>query len=143
MNTERPGFSLLEVLISLFIMSILIGLTSSSFLNISPKYTLQRSVWEITSRLNYARYKAVFKGQKVRVRFDGKFYWIEKFEEDQAKWIEIFQNLFEGVDVEANNNPIFHPGGTVSNLASIYVSNSWGKYKITIAITGRIKTILI
>lgn len=49
-------------------------------------------------------------------------------------------NILEGVNVEANNSPLFHPEGTVSNLASIYVFNSWGKYRITIAITGRIKT---
>ncbi len=45
----------------------------------------------------------------------------------------------EGVWIQANNTPTFHPAGTVSNFATILVSNSWGTNKITLAITGRIK----
>ena len=137
------GFTLIEVLICLFILSIMIGLSSTSFLSLSPKYKLKKAAWEIRSRLNYARYKAVFEGEKVRVSFDSSRYKIEQYDEDQNLWLIKLENILEGVTVNANNSPFFHPGGTVSNLASIYVTNSWGQYKITIAITGRIKVVLI
>ena len=143
MKNSPSGFSLLEVLICILILSVMIGLSSASFLNVSPKYKLKRAAWEINSRLNYARYKAVFNGQKVRIRFDSPFYRIDIYDENQERWTLDLQNILEGVTVEANNNPVFHPGGTVSNLASIYIFNSWGKYRITIAITGRIKVVLI
>ena len=143
MKNNPSGFSLLEVLICILILSVMIGLSSASFLNVSPKYKLKRAAWEINSRLNYARYKAVFNGQKVRIRFDSPFYRIDIYDENQERWTLDLQNILEGVTVEANNNPVFHPGGTVSNLASIYIFNSWGKYRITIAITGRIKVVLI
>ncbi len=133
------GFSLIEVLICLFIFSIMIGVFSQSFLSLSPKYKLRKAVWEIRSRLNYARYKAIFEGEKVRVSFISPRYRIEQYDRDQDLWTLKLENILEGVTVNANNSPFFHPGGTVSNLASIYVSNSWGEYKITIAITGRIK----
>jgi prepilin-type N-terminal cleavage/methylation domain-containing protein len=137
------GFSLIEVLICLFIFSILIGLSSTSYLSLSPKYKLQKAVWEIRSRLNSARYQAIFEGEKVRVSFDPPRYKIEQFDEEQDLWMLKLENILEGAAIDANNNPLFHPGGTVSNLASIYVTNSWGQYKITIAITGRIKVTLI
>ena len=89
--------------------------------------------------MNYARYKAIFDSKKVRIKFYASSYSIESFDEAQEKWTQEEKDFIEGVIIQANNSPIFHPGGTVSNLASIYVSNSWGKYKITIAITGRIK----
>ncbi len=138
----NQGFSLVEVLICLFILSIMIGLSSSSLFSLSPKYKLQKAVWEIRSRLNFARYRAVFEGEKVRVSFNSQQYKIEQYNEYQDLWMVKLENILDGVTVKANNNPFFHPGGTVSNLASIFVSNSWGEYKITIAITGRIKVTL-
>ena len=138
-HPSRRGFSLLDALISLFFLGMLIGLLSNSFLNLWPKYKLRRAVWEIHSSLNYARYRALFEGIKVRVRFDSENYTIEKYNEAEKKWITDRIRLLDGVTLQANNSPIFHPRGTVSNLASIYVSNSWGKHKITLAISGRIK----
>ena len=137
----KRGFSLLEVLLSLFVLAILISLFSQSFLHLSPKYKLRKAVREIHSRLNYARYKALFQGIKVRIRFGTQDYAIEIYDEREKKWILDQESLLEGVTLQANNSPIFHPRGTVSNLASIYVSNSWGKYKITMAISGRIKVV--
>ncbi len=135
------GFSLLEAVISLFILAIMVSLASLSFFNRSPKYRLEKAVWEIHSRMNYARYKALFKGVKVRIKFEPKYYSIDAYDEKQKKWLTEQKYFIEDVKLQANNSPIFHPAGTVSNLASIYVSNDSGKYKITIAISGRIKTV--
>lgn len=137
------GFSLLEVMISLFILAVMLSFASVFFLNLSPKYKLIKAVWEINTRMNYARYKAIFKGMKVRIRFDSKSYTIETYDEKQKKWLREQIYFLEGVTLQANNSPTFHPAGTVSNLASIYIANTWGKYKITIAISGRIKVVQV
>ncbi|MFC2167582.1 Tfp pilus assembly protein FimT/FimU [Acidobacteriota bacterium] len=139
----KQGFSLIEVLLCLFIFSVLIGLSSTSLLSLSPKYKLQKAAWEIRSRLNYARFKAVYEGEKVRINMDSSPYIIEQYDEKQNLWVVKVKGFLDGVFINANNSPLFHPDGTVSNLASIYVTNSWGQYKITIAITGRIKVVLI
>ena len=139
-NCKR-GFSLTEGVIALFMLSILIGLASTSFLNLAPKYRLKKAVWEINSRLNYARYKAIFEGIKVRIKFGSSSYAIEIYDKNQNEWKREREYFLNGVTFQANNSPTFHPGGTVSNLASIYISNSWGKYKITLAISGRIKIV--
>jgi prepilin-type N-terminal cleavage/methylation domain-containing protein len=133
------GFTLLEVLVFLSIFSILLGLASISFLNSSDKYRLQKAVWEIHAKLNYARFKAIFSGTKSRVLFSPSGYAIEKYDQNMDDWKFDIGNILEGVHIQANNNPLFHPQGTVSNLVSITLSNSWGSYKITLAISGRIK----
>jgi prepilin-type N-terminal cleavage/methylation domain-containing protein len=133
------GFTLLEVLIFLSIFSILLGAASISFLNSSDKYRLQKAVWEIHAKLNYARFKAIFDGTKSRVIFNPAGYTIEKFDQEKEDWKFDSANSLEGVYIQANNTPLFHPQGTVSNLVSITLSNSWGSYKVTLAISGRIK----
>lgn len=140
MNDMR-GFSLVEVLIASFIVAIMLGVASTSFLNLAPKYRLNSAVREINSRLNYARYKSIFEGVKVRVKFDQHSYAIETYDEEKNEWRRERKYFLKGVTLQANNSPTFHPVGTVSNLASIYITNSWGKHKITLAISGRIKII--
>ncbi|NIM58472.1 MAG: prepilin-type N-terminal cleavage/methylation domain-containing protein [Candidatus Aminicenantes bacterium] len=138
---NQKGFSLVEVLIATFMIAIILGLASTSFLNLAPKYKLKSAVREINSRLNYARYKSIFEGVKVRIKFAHHSYAIETYDEEKKEWKREREYFLDGVTLQANNSPTFHPVGTVSNLASIYISNSWGKYKITLAISGRIKII--
>ncbi len=138
---KRSGISLIEVILSLAILSVIIGISSVSFHTQSSKYKLVNAVREIHSRMNYARFMAIFESAPVRVKFDPSGYTVERFDSSQNKWLRDKGNILEGVVIQANNNPIFYPQGTVSHLASIYISNSWGKYKITLAISGRIKVV--
>lgn len=131
----------MEAVVALAILAIMVGLASISFLNLAPKYRLKNAVREINSRMNYARYKAIFDGIKVKIKFDQHSYAIEIYDEDRNEWKREREYFLNGVTLQANNSPTFHPAGTVSNLASIYISNSWGKYKITLAISGRIKIV--
>jgi prepilin-type N-terminal cleavage/methylation domain-containing protein len=133
------GFTLIEVLVFVSIFAVLLGLASSSFLNSSDKHRLQKAVWEIHAKLNYARFKAIFDGAKFRMSFNPGGYAIEKYNEESGIWRSEVGNILEGVLIQSNNSPVFHPQGTVSSLASIYISNTWGCYKITLAISGRIK----
>jgi prepilin-type N-terminal cleavage/methylation domain-containing protein len=135
------GFTLLELVIYISIFAVLVGIASSSFLNFSHKYRLQRAIWDIHSKMNYARFKAVFSGTKFRLSFNPDGYTLERYDQDLKTWNAEMGNILEGVHVQANNSPIFHPQGTVSNLASITVSNASGSYKITLAISGRIKVV--
>lgn len=140
MNSRKNhGFSLIETLASISIFAILVGMASFSLFKTSPKFRLLAAVREVHSRMNYARYKAIFKGNRVRIHFEDDGYCIETFNESQDTWIASPMTFFRGITIKANNNPTFHPIGTVSNLASIFIANSWGEYKISIAISGRIK----
>ena len=140
-QARKKGFSLTEVIIALVILVITVNIAATSFLNLAQKYRLKKAVWEIHSGLNYARYKAIFDGIKVRLIINSRSYTLEVYDEHQKKWKKEKECFLQGVTLQANNKPMFHPGGTISNLASITIFNSWGKFRITIAISGRIKTI--
>ncbi|MFO7980555.1 MAG: hypothetical protein R6V00_06945 [Candidatus Aminicenantes bacterium] len=137
----NKGFSLLETVLSLFLIGVIIGLSSLSFLDKSPQYKLKKAVWEVNSKMNLARYKSIFDNAKFRIKFIESGYIIEKYHEEKKMWIMEAKKTLDGVNISATNSPIFHPLGTVSNLTSIYISNSAGKYRITLAISGRIKII--
>ncbi|MBN1273182.1 MAG: hypothetical protein JXB26_13025 [Candidatus Aminicenantes bacterium] len=142
-NGRLSGFSLLEGILCLFILAVTLNLASTSFLGLGPKYRLQRAVWQIRSRFNYARYRAVFDRRKFRVKIYSQSCSVEYYDESSKKWLLAAHDYLEGISLSANNIPVFHPAGTVSNLATVYLSNSSGKYKITLAITGRLKTVWI
>ena len=139
MNKRTCGFSLIEVVISIAIVGFIIALLSYSFTDQASTYHLKKATWEIYSRLNYARYKAIYRGVKYKVSFDSNSYVLEKFDAHNSEWKTEQRSFLDGVEVVASNSPIFHPRGTVSNLSSIIVQNSRGRFRISIAISGRIK----
>jgi prepilin-type N-terminal cleavage/methylation domain-containing protein len=136
----KAGFTLIETSIALAITAMLIYLAGTTFQNLIPKYRLEKSVWEIGSALHAARAKALFKGVSHRVKFGPGLTAVESYDPARKAWVLEERHAAEGVSIEANNVPVFGPDGAVSGLATILVSNRWGAYKITLAITGRIKT---
>ena len=137
------GFSLLETVVALALVSLVIYGASNVVLGHAPKHRLNRAAWEIQTRLNYARHKAIFEGHPFRVKFLPTGYVVEEFDSVRNIWRPEASGSCEGVVVEANNSPTFHPVGTVSNLATILISNSAGTCRITVAISGRIRTVLL
>jgi prepilin-type N-terminal cleavage/methylation domain-containing protein len=133
------GFTLLESLVALVVAAVLVYCASGAFANLAPEYRLRRATWEIQTRLNYARFKAIREGRSFRVQFEPAGYTIEKYDEGLNCWQPDAAGAIEGISIQANNSPTFHPAGTVSNMATIVISNIRGRYKITLAITGRVK----
>jgi prepilin-type N-terminal cleavage/methylation domain-containing protein len=137
------GFTLIETVLVLALIGLLLYGGAISFRQYVPKFRLQTGVWEIQATLNRARFKAIWRGTPFRVRFVPGGYRLEAYDEEADAWRLDTAGAFEGVEVAANNNPAFYPEGTVANLATISVANSRGAYKITVAITGRIKTVKV
>lgn len=136
---RRAGYSLIEVLVILGLSAVFLTTAAFSLSGISEKIHLHRAAWEVGSRLNYARYKALAEGCPVRVRFSAGAYAVEMYDPDRGAWVSDKRGAFERVAVSANNTPMFHPSGAVSHMATIGLENGRGRYRITVAITGRIK----
>jgi len=137
----NKGFSFLETVIGLALVSLVIVGASSAFLGRAPKHRLVKAAGEVQTRLNYARHKAIFEGHPFRVRFGPAGYVVEEFDAVINAWRPEASGRCEGVTIEANNAPTFHPVGTVSNMATITVANAAGKCRITLAISGRIRAV--
>lgn len=137
---RRRGFTLVETVMALSLVGFLVYGGVYSFQRLIPKFHLQSGIWQVTSGLNQARFRAVWSGAPVRVRFVPTGFVFERHDAAAGVWRTARTAVLAGVAVRANNSPIFHPQGTVSSLATITVSNSHGTFRITIAITGRIRT---
>jgi type II secretory pathway pseudopilin PulG len=141
-RSRERGTTLLEALAGLAILGILLGLASAGLSGRAPKYRLLKAVREIHSRMNQARYKAIYAGTKIRLHLESTSYRLETWDRNLGTWISGPERFVEGgVRLEANNTPTFHPMGTVSNLCSIHLTNSWGHFRLSLAITGRIKIV--
>ena len=137
------GFTLVETVMVLAMAGLLVYGGAVTFHGFVPKLRLQAAVWEVQSSLNQARFKAIWRGTPFRVRFVPGGIRVEAYDGESGVWRLDRSGIFEGVEVAANNDPAFYPEGTVSNLATITVANSRGAYKITIAISGRVKTVKV
>ena len=134
------GFTLIEAVIAVALLASLVYAGSTAFLKTAPRFNLEKAVWEIRSAMNAVRYRALFEGAAYRVRFSGSAYAVDRYEESSEAWVPAGRTSLEKVSIMSNNAPVFTPEGTVTGLATITVSNAWGGYRLTLAITGRIKT---
>ncbi len=135
---KRHGFSLLETTVVLSIVALLV-LIGSSFKPNNKKHQLEVAVRRVHSSLSLARFRSVQRQVPVRVSFGQGFCELAEYDGQRALWLIKSRELLEGVEVVANNAPVFYPQGTVSSLATIKIRNDSGAYHITVAITGRVK----
>ncbi len=137
---SRRGFTLIETAVALALAGTLAFLGTGSLLSLAPKYRLEAAVWEARAALNRARYRALHEGVSYRVRVLADGLALDRNDPDSGIWALAARTVCEGARLTANNAPIFTAQGSVTGLATITVGNSWGSYRLTLAITGRIKT---
>jgi prepilin-type N-terminal cleavage/methylation domain-containing protein len=140
-SAHREGFTLIETLMALALAGLLVFGAVDATRRLGPKLDLQAGIWGISTGLTQARFRAIMSGAAVRVRFVPSGFVFERYDTDSASWRPARAVGLPGVRIGANNAPVFYPQGTVSDLASISVGNASGAYKITVAITGRIKAV--
>ncbi len=136
---RAKGYTLIETVVALAVGALILAAAGAPFLLTSAGLSLERGVWQVKSALNGARLRSVYRAEDVRVSFVGGFCIVERYVEAASAWRHEETRPFEGVSVKANNRPVFHPEGTVSNLATIEVWNARGRYRLTLAISGRVK----
>ena len=141
------GYSLIELLIVLGVI-IIVGLMSEIWLTAQlPKIRLNGATRQIISDFMAARMQAVTRGNKHRISFlDTHRYSILEDKNNNNKPdlgepldTKDIQVDYPGVSLQSTNNPIFHPRGTASSLATVTLSNRAGSKRITVSITGRVR----
>jgi type IV fimbrial biogenesis protein FimT len=146
----QGGATLLEIVIAVTILGIVSSVFVITYREYMPQARLNGAAREVMSDLMLARRQAVSQTQRVRVYFannqqykvcydangDGT---VEDCEGNSQ--IKNIQKNYDGVTLSANNNPIFYPRGTATNLPTIAVSTAGMAKKkcITVSTAGRIK----
>jgi prepilin-type N-terminal cleavage/methylation domain-containing protein len=141
MVARGRGFTLIEALLAIALAGLFALGTQAAVQRLGPSLHLRSGIWQVTAGLNQARFQAILSGAAVRVRFFPAGFVLERYDGTAASWRPARAVVLDGVRVRANNAPIFHPQGTVSGLVSITVENGRGSYRITVAITGRVRTV--
>jgi type IV fimbrial biogenesis protein FimT len=143
----QQGVTLLETIITLTIMGILASVAVLLYVGQVPQARLNGAARQVMSDLMLARRQAVSRSQRVRVYFPDDQQYKICYDangdgtvtdcEGNAAAKDI-QATYDGVTISANQNPMFHPRGTVSPT-TITVRNATGSRDITVSSAGRIR----
>ena len=152
LHNKQSGFTLIEMIIVVAILSICAGIAIPTYLDWLPKSRLNGAARQVMGDLMLARMQAVTQNNEFRVFFfDNKHeYQILDDDNDDGnididEWTQTkdIQSEYSDVTISFEDdlimNPIFSPKGTASNQKTIKLTNSSGSKYIKIALTGRVK----
>lgn len=143
------GFTLVEVMIVIAIMAIMATIAAPSMRTFMAQRRLNGAARQIMTDLMAARMQAVRDNHKAQVFFysgSGQYRICDDANGDNtvndpegaAVLRDIHPDYYD-VTFTSNNNPVFSPNGTASNLATVTLSNSVGSKYVKVASTGRVR----
>ncbi|NUO08118.1 MAG: GspH/FimT family pseudopilin [Candidatus Brocadia sp.] len=147
MDNQR-GFSLIEMIVVVAILAISTGIAIPVYIAMKPSIRLNGATRQIMGDLMWARMQAISQNNEFKVFFlDNHRYLIlddditENGNIDDGELIikkDIHDEYYD-VTFNSTNEPIFHPRGNASNLATITITNFSGTKTVAVAITGQVK----
>ena len=134
----EKGFTVLELLVTLTIFALVIGLSVPTFKAYSKKIEINNGLRTVTLAVSTARYKAIENNRSVKLKVEGnRLILLKKRNRTWTPFIDFDPG--EKVSVSSNSAPVFYPEGYIVPLCSFYVRSDEENYKITISIAGRVK----
>ncbi|HOV21639.1 MAG TPA: prepilin-type N-terminal cleavage/methylation domain-containing protein [bacterium] len=136
----KKGFSFLEIVIVIFIFSILLIPTTFVILNYQKNLSLESAVSEIVEVLDYARNCAKSEREKFLVKFEDKNFYIIKNGKVVNKIQHLPQHIYFKEITDGLNPVVFLPDGTTEMAGHIIlgIENKNDEKKIVVNnITGK------
>ncbi|MCF6149502.1 MAG: prepilin-type N-terminal cleavage/methylation domain-containing protein [Candidatus Kuenenia sp.] len=144
---RQKGFSVIELMVTLIIISIIAGISVSVYLNMKPQLRLNGAARQVMGDLANARMKAISQNNEYKIFFVDNHQYQILDDNDNDGTIDSgeevttrdIQTEYYDTTFSATANPIFHPRGNAAPSTSITLTNPAGEKTITVSIAGRIK----
>ncbi|MEW6367732.1 MAG: hypothetical protein AB1714_24130 [Acidobacteriota bacterium] len=139
-HRQPAGFSLLEAIVVLCLVVLCLAISFPVLANMRDKYEASSAASTLSLDLLAVRYRALEESASYRFRFDDPSgYSIEKW--TRYGWtVRLHRSFDDRVRIQSNNHPVFTHSGSVTNMATVYVSCGQQRFrKVTLSITGRVK----
>jgi len=116
MKINRSGFTLLELIIVIFLITLMVGLSAVFFANTLPSGRFSATAREIASTIRQARHLAQLNGEKqvVTIDMDSKSYGIEGRSEKKLP-LELHLKVIDALTGDITSGKYhmtFHPAGS-------------------------------
>lgn len=138
MRVDKPGFSVVELLVVVCVLAITITMGANIFKASFSRWEASSGVRTVTGAMSSARYHAIRMNRSVKFCIEKNRIFLKEKESGEWKTFRSF-GVDDNVSLSINASPVFSPEGFASPLCSIYVENGHYRYKITLSIAGRIK----
>lgn len=141
---QSKGFTMIELIVTLAVLAILIGIAIPSYNSLMPRYRLNGAARQVATDLMKARMQAVKLSTNVTVTFNGTTdsYTISNTSSG-GSYSETFniKTHYSGVELSSTGTPEFHPRGTLTNAnpVTVTLTNSSGSKQVEVNIAGRVK----
>ena len=142
------GFTLVELIVVIAVIGISAGILAPNLISQIQKYRLNGATRQLAWDLMAARMQAIGRNRRSKVFFPNNRQYKTCYDANNDGTVDDcegngptkdIQRNYSDVTITPNNEPIFLPNGTVTNLPSIIVENPAGSKTITISIAGRVK----
>jgi prepilin-type N-terminal cleavage/methylation domain-containing protein len=143
-RVSRSGFTILELIIAIGLVSILATIVYPSFTAYTAPFRAQAAGREVYSALQDVRQQAITRGKRTRFQvIDGNSYTLQW--QDGLTWRTIRgpMRLDSGVTLSSTGGDLtFQPRGTVSPLSTLTIADSnhpEHRLVLTVPITGLVR----
>lgn len=136
LKPDRGGFTVLECMVIIGILSILIAMAIPGFISLLPGFRLGQAARQIATDLQSARMRAISQNASNTITFNSS---TGTYVASLGGETRDIQNLYPGITLTASASPAFSARGTATTPATVTLSNGTATKLVEVTPVGRVR----